>query len=577
MNSIYLRFLNKYVYKYKLKYIGVFIIILMQNLILISIPFLYSNIIDTALTNLDKKLFLSLILFMFSGYILNQLLNILKDYLINNLSENISLNLRKELNNKISTIDINFFDNNLLNDVISKYDKEISTIKSNFGYMIIEALGSIVKIIITFFIMLYINSTITFFSILIICVYFINLNYWGKKIKSLTEKNMNLNNECLGILSENFNNSSIIKLFNAYTYANNKFISRYKKYHKNSIKLETTYSLNINISIILLYFSSIILWLMGGLAVISNKMSIGMIIALGNYQSMLLSPIQFISEFFNSFQSTKVSIERLYEILDYNDEATGNLIIEKNIKSIKFKDVCFSYNNNIIFDKLNANFKYNKITGILGVSGCGKSTLTKILTGLYKIDSGEIYIDTYNIKDIDLNSLRENITLISQEPLFFQDSIINNINIEKISEFKDILYYSEKLDLNTHINKLSDKWNYELNSNASNLSTGQRKRLNILRAILRKSKVFIFDEATSNLDNIRRNQVINIIKDLKKDSIIIIISHNLDDLNIADDILVFNNGKLININDATNNDTNSNANEDEYLTLVKRELLNYEY
>lgn len=565
MKNIYRIFIREYLTEFKFKYIMTFILIVTQGVVTMFIPLISSVLIDKILPQKNKEQFITLVLIMISFYIINQLLSIYKDYLLVKISEGLAFKLRDKMNCKISRLSNEFFYTSSLSDILSKYDKEISFIKNNIAYMFIEMLGNIVKISIILGFMIYIDINITIVSLVGILFYFINYKFWSNRVKLIAEKNMELNSNSIEKVTENYNNVKLTKLYNAYKYATNSFRSTYKNYYKNSIKLELEYSLNINISAIILFISLGLLWLVGGYKVIQGEITIGLMTAMISYQSMLLSPMRGFSEFNNRFQETLVSLERVYSILDYDENVLGNENINEDINIIRFKNVEFSYNSNKrILRNINVDIKSNEITAIVGLSGSGKSTIVELITGFCTPNSGNIYINDKDINKLDIDSLRENISLVTQDSLFFKGTILENLNISRLNDHDNIMNLSKKLDLYDEIYNLPLGLNTVLASGGNNLSGGQKKRIDILRALLKESSIVIFDESTASLDEIRRERVLDLMNEIKKDKIVIFISHNLNELINADTIYIFEDGKLKNINDIETNN--------KYVSIIKQEL-----
>ncbi|MGO0904346.1 ABC transporter ATP-binding protein [Clostridioides difficile] len=564
MKSSYKRFIREYVYTYKYSYIKILMVLVIQSFITMYIPLITSNIVDKVLPERNEKLFLLLLILMIAGYIVTNLINIYKDYQIAKTAENIIFKLRYNLNSKISKLENSFFKNNSFSDVISKYDKEIFSIKQNCGYMLVETISNVVKLTIITCFMLSINKPITLVCIFTLFLYYLNSKYWSKLVKKAAEENMSLNASVIDIITENYNNVHIIKIYNAYNYIKKSFVNIYNKFIKNSIKLEVLYSANINLSSVIIILSLGLLWLIGGYYIFKGIMTIGELLAMISYNSMLLGPIRFLSQFSNSFQGALVSIDRIYSILDYKEDQLGTIILDEKIDSISFKNVSFSYDDKKILNNVDFEIESSKITAIVGLSGAGKSTITNLLTGISKPNTGEIYVNETSINNIDINSLRNNISLVTQESLFFRNTIMQNLNLNSSYRLEEIISLCKELDIYDDLIKLPNGLEYVLSEGASDLSVGQRKRLDIVRAVLKNPQIIIFDESTAGLDVMRRDLFFSLLNRIKENKIIILITHNLNELSKVDDVYILNNGD---INVADNLDVASLM-----VDLAKREL-----
>ena len=188
----------------------------------------------------------------------------------------------------------------------------------------------------------------------------------------------------------------------------------------------------------------------------------------------------------------------------------------------------------MILQNLNFSLERGKIYAICGPSGCGKTTITKLLLRLYECTDGEVQCNDTNIIKYDLNMYRSRFSVMSQEPSFYEDTLWENIIIDKYSTKENIVELSKRLDIYEDIQSFSGGFEFMLTKNAGNISGGQKKRIDALRAFSKSYDVFIFDEGTNGLDKSRKKILHNFLKQMKKDKIVIIISHDLEDLNLAD-------------------------------------------
>ena len=251
-----------------------------------------------------------------------------------------------------------------------------------------------------------------------------------------------------------------------------------------------------------------------------------------------------------TYQKTVVSIGRVNDILEnrlYQDDQFGDKELANPTGIIEFKNVTFNYpDEDVTLNDFNLKVEPNKKIAIVGKSGSGKSTLFNILTRIFDINSGEILIDGINIKDLTEDSLRNNISIIRQEPFIFHRTIKENFMLldENIKE-EDIKKYVKMAYLEEYIESLPDKYDTLLGEGGVNLSGGQKQRLSIARTLAKNSKILLFDEATSALDNKSQEFVKKSIDDLVKDHTVVIIAHRLSTIIDADIIHVVDKGKVV--------------------------------
>ena len=296
----------------------------------------------------------------------------------------------------------------------------------------------------------------------------------------------------------------------------------------------------------------IVIWA-GSLLVIKGQLTIGQLIAFRILSGYVNTPLLRLSSIWNNFQETSLSIKRLSDVIDTDREDNESLTLKKpplpsiNGK-IEFQSVGFRYSNNQspILSNISLKIYPKNFIGIVGESGSGKSTLLKLLSRILKHEEGKIFIDDFDISKVNLQSLRSQLGIVSQENILFDDSIQNNIALTKPeAEFNEIIKAAKYAEAHDFINKLSNGYATNAGEKGTNLSGGQRQRITIARTLIMNPKIIILDEATSSLDVRTESRILNNIFSNFKDSTIIFITHRLFNLKNADNIFVFNNGLLV--------------------------------
>ena len=286
----------------------------------------------------------------------------------------------------------------------------------------------------------------------------------------------------------------------------------------------------------------------------NGDFTLGSLIAFQNYAGMLIGPCISIVNANNRIQQAKVSIERVYSILDEEpviDEDQNMLegLRADNIKEISVENVKFGYENDesekkYILNNVSMKFKRGDISAIVGESGCGKSTLSKLMYRLWDVDDGSIKIDERDIRNIKLMSLRKCISVVSQEIVIFDSTIRNNISLGKKIPEDEILRVCSLAGLDDFISSLEACLDTEIGEKGIKISGGQKQRISIARAMLCDSPIIIFDEATSALDNVSQDIIMDSIKKNLEDRIVIVIAHRLSTIKDVDKIFVMSNGKI---------------------------------
>lgn len=248
------------------------------------------------------------------------------------------------------------------------------------------------------------------------------------------------------------------------------------------------------------------------------------------------------------FNENMSRIEKVRQLYEVETEKDINYKAEKvtEVKGdIRFQDCVFSYDNKVVLEDVSFHISPGERVAIAGKSGTGKSTILSLILGLYPLEEGNIYIDGYQIREMDLYSLRKNISVVSQEIFILDDTIRNNLLVVKQSaseeEIRNVLSISS---LNKFVDSLPEGLDTVLEKNGSNLSGGQKQRLAIARALLKSAKILLLDEATSALDANTESEVKESLHQLKDDTTIVIVSHRYHTIAECDKVIVLKDGSI---------------------------------
>lgn len=281
----------------------------------------------------------------------------------------------------------------------------------------------------------------------------------------------------------------------------------------------------------------------------SGRLSLPLAIVIYNYRHYISSIISTTNMIIDYLRNFNLSFERIMEIFngeEFSKERFGNKHLDNVQGNFEFKDVEFSYGQNQVLAHLNFKVCANEAVGFVGKSGAGKTTIFNLLIKMYDVDSGLITIDGHDIQELDKDSIRGNITIISQNPYIFNMSIKDNLRLVMPNLTDEEMVEACKLAcLDDYINTLPDKYDTIIGEGGVNLSGGQRQRLAIARAFVQKTEIILFDEATSALDNETQAKIQQSIDNLKKDYTLLIIAHRLSTIINCDRILYIDNGRVI--------------------------------
>ncbi|MDL0416727.1 ABC transporter ATP-binding protein [Clostridioides difficile] len=550
-NKNLIRFSKLVIHRNKVNLIFSFIFVCIISIIDLFLPQITKLIIDEGINNENITLLIKLIILYGLIKVLSSLFNLILSYLYSLMKNKVTISLKIKLLNHVSKLSGRYYSNMKTGNTLSIIENDIFVLK-NFGA---ELIFSILENLITAIVAIFFLMKIRYDLFLVVLILQVSLALIQTKITKIISKDTKEVREESGIIS-NITQEYISNIMSiVITKSKLKFFISYLRKERNLarkfLRLDMIMAGNISASQILNGFVTMSVYGFGGYNIINKKMTIGELIAFQQYTSFLIGPCISIIRSINKIQQSKVSIDRVYSIIDEEIEIKvnnmGHIINLKNCNSIKLSNVYFKYYNDsdYVLDNINMEFRKGEITALVGGSGCGKSTIINLIYRLWDVTDGNIFIDNINIKDINLKSLRDNITIVTQDLLIFDDTIKNNIIINN-NVNDDILNEICKIvGLNDYINTLDNGLDTIVGEKGTKISGGQKQRIALARALISNNNILILDEATSSLDNISQNAILNNISKYIKDKIVIIIAHRLSTIKSANNIYVLEKGTVI--------------------------------
>lgn len=442
-----------------------------------------------------------------------------------------------------------FFDAMRVGEILSRINDAVK-IRLFINNTALNLMVNLFIVIFSFLLMFTYYWKLGLLMIGILPVYLLIFVITNKLNKKTERKIMESSADLESQLVESLNAISTIKLFGLESEMNAKTEYRFIKLLKNGYRssLNEVFSQSSTQGISSL-FTILLLWV-GSYYVLAKELTPGELFSFYAIIGYFTGPVSGLISSNKTIQNALIAADRLFEVFDLETEASENCVSfdKVPIEQIRFKDVTFGYNNKgLVFSSLNLSFKKGEITAIVGESGSGKSTLIHLIQGLYFLEKGNILLNEQDIKYISKSSLRNIISVVPQKIHLFDGNLIENIALGELQvNMEKVLHICKSLKMMDFIEGLPQGFNTYLGENGATLSGGQKQRVAIARALYRDPEVLILDEATSSLDSESDAALQKIIVDLrKKNKTIILISHRLLSLSIADKIMVLKNGKLV--------------------------------
>ena len=344
---------------------------------------------------------------------------------------------------------------------------------------------------------------------------------------------------------ENINGLTTLKIYNADARQHEKMNENAEHFRKITMKVLTMQLNSVTLMDLMAYMGAAIGIIFSLLELQAGKITVGQAFFIMLISSEFFIPLRLLGSFFHIAMNGMSASDSLFEILDIKQDDSNNKIID-DFSKISFKNVYFSYNQDRqILKDINFEVEKGNFIGIVGESGSGKSTIASIITAQYKNYTGDIFVKDTQIRDIQTKCLWKNICLVKNENYIFKGTVKENLEIAKENCTDDDMIRALKQVNLWDFLETKDGLETMLQENANNLSGGQKQRLAIARALLLDSPIYIFDEATSNIDVESEEIILNLIEELKKQKTILFISHRLINVKNADNILVLENGVIV--------------------------------
>lgn len=508
--------------------------------------FLLDDIVPGNLRNTLHIISIGIILL----HIFKIILNAFRSHLLLYLSQKIDIPINLGYYNHVLDLPMNFFGTRKTGEIISRFMDALKIRQAISGATLTIMIDTLMAIIGGIILYQY-NSLLFGIAFIMLVLYAVIVYAFNKPIKRINRTQMEKSAKLNSYLIESLNGVDTIKTFNGEKESKTKTEIRFIELLKTIFKGGKIDNLRSSLTGLIGSVGNVIILWVGVIKVLDGQLTFGQLLVFRSLLGYFIDPVKNLINLQPMMQKAIVASDRLGEILDLEIEKTKDEYRKLNPSKfegqIEIKDLDFRYGTRALVLK-NIDMKINKgqRIALVGESGSGKTTLVKLLLKLHNAEKGEILIDNNNIKDINLEVLREKIAYVSQETFLFSGTIRDNLTLGfPDADFEEIIEAAKLAKAHDFINKLPLRYDTRLEENGANLSGGQRQRLSITRAILKKPDILILDEATSNLDSITEKAIEKTINNFSQKITTIIIAHRLSTIMRCDNIFVLEEGKII--------------------------------
>ena len=547
--TLYLRILS-YIKPYMHRLLFAMVCTIMAAAGNLYIPWIIKDMIDEVLADKNGTMLNWIAASIIAIFIVRGLFWYGQNYLMSYVGQSVIIDIRAAVFKKLQRLSVSFYDKNKTGTIMSYVTNDVNALQSamveNTIEMITEGfilIGSVVA-------MIYLDWRLTLFTVCTFPVVLWFMEFFGKKIRKTGGRIQECTADITSVLQESVASARVIKSFVREDYEVDRFdVENRANFRANMKNAQLMATLTPVVELVAAIGVTMIIWY-GGNNVINGTITAGSLVAFLTYAVNISNPIKPLTRVIGNIQKALAAAQRVFMIIDMPEEIAESRDakqLPEVIGKVEFQNVSFAYNDkgNVITD-LSFSVKPGEVIAIVGPSGAGKSTIANLLPRFYDVNKGDIKIDGHSVREVTLDSLREQVGIVPQETMLFNGSVYNNILYGRLDATKEEIEAAAKA-ANAHdfIMQLTDGYETKLGDRGVNLSGGQRQRIAIARAILKNPRILILDEATSALDTESERVVQEALDRLMVGRTSFVIAHRLSTVKNADKILVLEKGNLV--------------------------------
>ncbi|MGC1377675.1 MAG: ABC transporter ATP-binding protein [Anaerolineales bacterium] len=540
-----------YLLPFKVGLVGVLVFVIVYTLLGLVGPYLMGLAIDRYIATKDMLGLAQVAIWMLVVFLLNNLFQAIAGWVMAAISQRALKNLRRDLFGHLQTLPLSFFDRNPAGELMSRLTNDIDAINQAVSQNVTSLLASVLSLVGILIAMFVLDRWLALAAVLVVPIMFgfteFVARYTRRGFRELQKHLGGLN----GAMEEGISGGKVVKAFRRNQSVMDDFRRHNQEVFKAGVYANSYALLLMPLTTVLGNFFVIVLAGLGGWLALQGLVSVGIIATFITYGQNFTNPLRQLANMYNSIQAALAGAERVFEIIDspseVDDAPEAQPLQPMRGHRVQFDHVRFGYRpDNLIIKDMTLDAHAGKTIALVGPTGAGKTTIINLLTRFYEINDGSIEIDGTDIRDIRKDDLRRQLGLVLQDTFLFSGSVMENIRYGRLAASDEEVVEAAKMaDADHFIRQLPQGYATSLSERAANLSQGQRQMLAIARAILADPGILILDEATSSVDTRTEVRIQRALLRLMEGRTSFVIAHRLSTIRDADQVVVINNGEVI--------------------------------
>ena len=512
-------------------------------------PFISGRIVDKVLGENQTNLLIPLILTMIAIVVFKGFITYAYQMILEKISQRILFKIRTDLYEKLLELDVNFYSKVKTGDLMARMTGDTDAIRHFVAWVVYNILSSVTTFAFAIISMIYVNATLTIFMLFVSPLIGFFTFKMSKEISPTFHNIREAYSRLNSVVQENISGNRVVRAFGRETFEIDKFNVENKNYRDrnlDTIKVTRKYIPKLEF---LSNSLSVVMILVGGVLVVTNKITLGELVIFNSLLWALNNPMRMCGYLINDTQRFIASSAKIIELLRTesnikNNEETINL--NKFKGDISFKNVSLDIDGRRVINNVSFEVKAGQTIGLVGHTGAGKSLIIDLLSRFYDATEGEIFIDGINIKDMDLDILRGNVAIAMQDIFLFSDTVKDNIAFSNPrASFPEVKRIAKKAQAHDFIKRLDEGYETIIGERGVGLSGGQKQRVSLARAMMKNASIFVLDDVTSAVDMETEKKIQHELKNMEEKKTTFIIAHRISSLKQADLILVLDNGEIV--------------------------------